>query len=293
MRSNFLYFLLLLLVILTALLNYLAFTVQQQLPTTRSQYLELIRTGSYSIVKNQEWGDKTWNEEGEYGILRRHKKTNLVYIYNPKTGSDTIRFAMRGEVERSHKSSQGIILNKTELQKCSDAFIFTTVRNPEERIASAYSTMMHRLYERGWAHHNDLQLNITPWPQTSTDIQAWEDHFRQMVHVWMSTINRYGWDHPDLWWDQHLIPQYEYLKGYNISYICCTDRLDRCFSKIGLRPPKVVRNSYEKAAFMPEKKFQKFDLLKAETQMLVRKLYKDDYDIYDIFCGRDAVSISI
>jgi hypothetical protein len=119
MRSNSLYFLLLLLVILTALLNYLAFAVHRtnHTTTTRSQYLKLIQTGSYSIVKNQEWGDKTWNKEGEYGILRRHKKTNSVYIYNPKTGSDKIRFAMRGEVEHSHKSSQGIILNKTELQK--------------------------------------------------------------------------------------------------------------------------------------------------------------------------------
>jgi hypothetical protein len=41
--------------------------------------------------------------------------------------------------------------------------------------------MMHCLYERGWAHHNDQQLNITPWPQSTKDILAWEDHFHQTV----------------------------------------------------------------------------------------------------------------
>ena len=235
--------------------------------------LNHIRSSPYSIVKRQECGDKSWNEHGEYGILRNQNTSNLIYIYNPKTGSDTVRFAMRGQVERSNKLSKGKVFNKTELQNLHNRdFVFTTIRSPEERITSAYSTMMNRLSTRGWAHRGNLQYNITRWPNSSTDIPAWEEHFRQMVHVWMTVIAEFGWENNNFWWDQHLIPQYEYLKGYNISYICCTNALDRCFSKVRLDPPTIVRNSYEKAAFMPNEKFQSFHLLKKETKALVRKL---------------------
>ena len=251
--------------------------------------LQEIRAASYSTVKSQEWGDKSWSEHGEYGILRKgvslKTSSNLIYIYNPKTGSDTIRYALRGEVERSNKLSKGIILNKTDLQRLQhSSFVFTSVRHPEERITSAYSTMVNRLYQKGWAHNRDVQYNITRCPESSTDISAWEDHFRQMVHEWMTTVDIFGWNHPDLWYDQHLIPQIEYLKGYNISLVCCTNAMERCFSNIGLNQPKIVRNSYEKASFMPVKKFQKFDLLTEESKALVRKLYADDYILFNTFC---------
>lgn len=163
--------------------------------------------------------------------------------------------------------------------------MFTTLRHPEERIASAYSTMIKRLHGKGWAHRNKVPFNIILWPASKTDISSWNKHFRCMVHKWMETIDKFGWDHGDFWWDQHLIPQYEYLKGYNISQICCTDSLERCFLEIGIRQPSIIRNLYEKANFMPEKKIQSFGLLRDDTKSLVRKLYKDDYRVYDTFCG--------
>ena len=111
--------------------------------------LNHIQSSPYSIVKSQECGDKSWNEHGEYGILRKQNTSDLIYIYNPKTGSDTVRFAMRGQVNRSNKLSKGIVLNKTELQQLHNQdFVFTTVRHPEERITSAYSTMVNRLFPR-------------------------------------------------------------------------------------------------------------------------------------------------
>jgi hypothetical protein len=256
-------------------------------------YLEQIKNQIYSQVKSQEWGAKEWNTDGAYGILRKRdgNRSDLVYIYNPKTGSETMRFAMRGEFEGNNALSNAVILKKSELKRLAgadqhnEAFVFTTVRHPDERITSAYSTMIHRLHEKGWAHRNEVSYNITPWPESSTDISAWEDHFQSMVHTWMETIARFGWGHSDFWWDQHLIPQYEYLRGYNISHICCTDSLEECFPMIGIPKPKIIQNSYEKAKFMPEKKFQSFEMLRKETKSLIHELYRDDYVMYDIFCG--------
>ena len=112
------------------------------------------------------------------------------------------------------------------------------------------------------------------------------------MHVWLTTIDKFGWNHSQIWWDQHLIPQYEYMKGYSISHICCTNALDICFQRIGLEPPKMKRNSYEKATFMPEKKFQQFDLLTEETKALVRKLYANDYDLCKLYCANDELDLA-
>lgn len=95
-----------------------------------------------------------------------------------------------------------------------------------------------------------------------------------------------GWQHKYCSWNEHIVPQIEFLKGYNLSFIGCLDSVNETFAKIHLNvsSEKTKGNSYEHTRNMPAEKFQSFDLLDLETKTLVQKVYHEDYELYRTFC---------
>lgn len=256
-----------------------------KLTSEQSMLLDSLQRMEYSRV-NIIGG---YSETGDFGMSTTTKKgVFAVYIYNPKTGSSAVRNAMKPE---------GIMMKKAETRKSAgvqDSFVFTTIRHPEERLVSAYGTLLNRYSLRKgklwWAHEDHNSGSVThdylPMPQSPTDIQSWKLHFQDSLHMWLKTVNNAGWDNPSFSWNIHLIPQIDHLRGYNISYIACSEYLSGTLTALGLRNPgRRNRNEHAKGK-MPTTKFQSFDLLRHETKELVRKLYHDDYALYNTFCGK-------
>lgn len=64
-----------------------------------------------------------------------------------------------------------------------------------------------------------INLKSPPFPNVTKSISmdtAWKDHLIKSLYDWMHVLNDYKFDET-CQWNEHLIPQVEFLRGYHLS----------------------------------------------------------------------------
>jgi hypothetical protein len=229
-----------------------------------------------------------WRRKLEFGKARGRKvgflesggRNQLKLVFNFVLGclawafENAIKFTS-GKIEKVWLSSAyGIALTNY------NPFIFTVIRHPGERIASAYSTIMSR-YGGRFSHNK----NFSPTPDNTTDIAAWSLHFSESIRLMMNTVKQIGWNTTLLFWNVHIVPQVEFMRGLNISHIGCLHSINETLKQMHLGPLQNFKtNIYEHTDNMPTEKFASYDLVDEETKTLMKELYAEDYKLYEETC---------
>lgn len=214
---------------------------------------------------------------------------NLAYIMIPKAGSSTMKnkLSSKGWTETVWLSPP-IGRRRSTL----DPLIFTMIRDPGERVVSAYSTIMARGKRFGSARKTNLYLPKTP--KNTTSASAWEEHFQKSIWKMMNAVKMNGWNNTKFHWNEHIIPQVEFMRGLNVSHIGCIGSLNETLAKLhllddgggggGVDEEGVRMNQYERNDKMPSLKFGSYALLSVETKALIREVYEEDYALFDSLC---------
>jgi len=221
--------------------------------------------------------------------LKRYN--NLAYIMIPKAGSSTMKnkLSSKGWTETVRLSPPTGRRRRSTL----DPLIFTMIRDPGERVVSAYSTIMARGKSFGYARKTNLYLPKTP--KNTTAASAWEEHFQKSIWKMMNAVKTNGWNNTKFHWNEHIIPQIEFMRGLNVSHIGCIGSLNETLAKLHLlddvdgggggdEEEEVRMNQYERNDKMPSMKFGSYALLSVETKALIRDVYEEDYSLFDSLC---------
>lgn len=206
----------------------------------------------------------------------------LAYLLIPKSGSTTVRNTLRNNAPKFE------MIRLTPNDNKYNPYTFTFLRDPGERIASAYSTIMAR-FQGNFVHRAPNNNHYFPRrPSDITDIPAWTEHFKQSIHLLMSTVQEVGWDDTQWVWNEHVPPQTEFMRGVNFAYIGCIESMEEALIGLGLNTtlPPDESNAYQHNCNMPVEKFGFFDVLDEETKALIREVYREDYDLYESICKK-------
>ena len=194
-----------------------------------------------------------------------NRTVRLLYVRIPKAASTSLTAGM------GRNQTRRVIADAAKYH------VFTVIRDPLERIVSAYSTVVSRGGAFGMCGRIQMQTLRGP---NSTSIDAWQRHFVASLELWVTEIARRGWT--SCRWNEHLVPQVEYMKGWPIKEIVCMESLGN-FVRTWSIPPS-IHNTYERDAMMPKTKFTQTALVPNETRAMVRKLYAVDYEMRGLFC---------
>ena len=209
-------------------------------------------------------------------------KDNLVYIYNPKCGSSSMRTILKGkEIEMSGFNTTGY-------------FTFSMLRNPRERIVSAYATMMSR--NKGMAGVcKGREFQAPPLPPADASMDTWHTHFISSVSYWIDTLEKKKLESRDCFWDSHLIPQIEFIRGFHLSWLGCLESVNQTYQQMNqhattvhISPSTRKSNSYEHVKGMPKEKFQTLDVLPNSVIRRIDKVYAQDWELYRAICGSEG-----
>ena len=223
------------------------------------------------------------------GMFRGNARTlctnnrSLAYLYIPKAGSTTIKTAME---ESGHPSEEGFLhpSDGTAITNYNPK-IFTVLREPRSRLVSAYSTITNR--GGRYALINEVEYYFPSLPQHDADLILWRTHFTQSIKEMMHTIKSFGWKHTpevDSHYNEHIVPQVDWIRGYNVSHIDCVFNLNHVLETYNL-PWPTENNSYEhNETFMPKEKYASYGLLDEDVKALVEELYAEDIAFYESTC---------
>ena len=110
----------------------------------------------------------------------------------------------------------------------------------------------------------------------------------------MNAVKMNGWNNTKFHWNEHIIPQVEFMRGLNVSHIGCIGSLNETLAKLhllddgggggGVDEEGVRMNQYERNDKMPSLKFGSYALLSVETKALIREVYEEDYALFDSLC---------
>lgn len=209
-------------------------------------------------------------------------KDNLVYIYNPKCGSSSMRTILKGkEIEMSGFNTTGY-------------FTFSMLRNPRERIVSAYATMMSR--NKGMAGVcKGREFQAPPLPPADASMDTWHTHFISSVSYWIDTLEKKKLESRDCFWNSHLIPQIEFIRGFHLSWLGCLESVNQTYQQMNqhattvhISPSTRKSNSYEHVKGMPKEKFQTLDVLPNSVIRRIDKVYAQDWELYRAICGSEG-----
>ena len=207
---------------------------------------------------------------------------NLAYIMVPKAGSTTMKSKLNCE-----GWTETVWLSPTTGRSTWDPLIFTMIRDPGERVASAYSTIMAR--GRSFARKTYLSLPKPP-KNTTVASSAWEEHFQKSIWEMMNSVKKNGWENTKFHWNEHIIPQVEFMRGLNVSHIGCIGSINETLAKLHLAADaaadgeEIRMNQYERNNKMPSVKFGSYAMLSVETKALIREVYEEDYALFDSLC---------
>jgi hypothetical protein len=203
----------------------------------------------------------------------------------PKAGSTLVKNTMLevGEAEPVWLSPpDGTLLTN------NNPLIFTLIRDPGQRVVSAYSTIMSRR-EGIYGTINGVPARFAQSPDDVNDMAAWTQQFKQSIHLMLLSVKEHGWYNANTnpIWDEHILPQVEFMRGLNVSFIGCVNKINEALDKFQLQPSsqQVYDNAYEHNDNMPVQKFASYDLLDEETNLLLRDLYADDYKLFLSTCA--------
>lgn len=225
-----------------------------------------------------------------YGLhdIAMLKDDKLLYIYIPKSGSSTMRATLQG--------------NRVKLRNLnsSNYFTFSIIRNPRDRLVSAYATIISRdgiilKCQDDKNNSNVITYSSPPYPKSTRNtteeelLQAWNDHFVESLQYWMSILkDKDIRSDDDCRWNEHVIPQVEFLRGYKLSHLGCIETMNTTYDIISsvtsTLNPLIPKNTYEHKGSMPKYKFQSLDLLPPDLIHLMDKVYAEDMALYQAVC---------
>lgn len=211
---------------------------------------------------------------------------NIAYLYIPKAGSTFVRNTMKQQ-ENQIMLKQRVSLSKH--YSLPDQFTFTLVRDPLERLVSAYSTITSR-YDGCFGKCRisalrSVRLDI-PLPQESGNIADWKTHFIQWIDKVVDGVNQYGFENPKCRWNEHIIPQIEFLRGNDLQHVGCAENIETTFREINLHyNTSLRRNNYERSGSMPSDRFHSVSLLSHAVKERILTIYSEDYDLHNAFCS--------
>lgn len=212
-------------------------------------------------------------------VLPKHKskrRYDLAYLFVPKAGSTTMKDTLRiaGRTEKVWLSPP---INETSTL---DLKIFTLMRDPGERVVSAYSTIMSRF----GGHYSSNTFPEPPGNTTDAAAPEWKEHFQKSISMMMKSVKENGWNNTG--WNVHIVPQVEFMRGLNVSHIGCVGSINETLTKLDLMDAgkKVQKNQYEHNDKMPSEKFGTYAMLSAETKTLIREVYEEDYALFESLC---------
>ena len=212
-----------------------------------------------------------------------HEQCTIAYVVVPKSGSTTVKNAME---ESIHDSEIGYLSPEDGTEATQfNPFIFTVLRDPRKRIVSAYSTLLARESRYGLVNGKDYFLPKPPDDTTNTFL--WKQHFRLSLHQMLSMVKSLGWENRpsiDSHWNEHIVPQVEWIKGLNVSHIGCVDSMSDVLTKYGLSEPSKDNHYEHNITTMPKEKYASYDLLDDETKALILELYDEDIKLFESTC---------
>ena len=222
-------------------------------------------------------------------VLKRSNESDLLYIFVPKAASTTIKQLLAREAqEKNWRMAMNVHIQKLNTSKST--LLFSVIRHPYDRIASAYSTLTSRTKGRaGMCKDTKFDIIAPHPPQKTSNIQEWEEHFRQSVTTWLEgVIQSGGFKNKSCEWDVHFAPQIEFLKGYPVRHIGCTQTLSTTFDFLNITTKSSpMANAYQNTnGILPKQKFQSHALLSNYTKELIDRVYEEDFWLFNTFCNQ-------
>lgn len=206
---------------------------------------------SLLALRNPKTGEK---------IIKEFQKSKCIFVHVPKTGGTSIKKALFGTRGAGHRSlrSYKIIFRKREF---SDYFKFAFVRNPWDRVVSAYEFL-----RKGGMNESDKEWSNRIMPQYKG--------FNDFVTNWLDQKNIYN--------EVHFVPQYEFLRLGNtdpkVDYIGKFERLEKDFEKICNKLNKQCSLRHENKS---SKDTEYREYYNERTRKIVGYIYEKDVELFE------------
>jgi len=189
-------------------------------------------------------------------------KFKCIFIHIPKCAGTSLAIALFGNKGGGHKPilQYQLIYSQVEFNKY---FKFAFVRNPWDRVVSAYSFL-----KSGGATEKDRL-----WAETH--LKSYPD-FRSFVRDWLKPGNVYSY--------HHFIPQYRYLSGVektsmDIDFIGRYETLHQDFERICEKLN--IATSLDQHNKTEGRQIGYKDYYDSHTKKIVADVYKDDIELFD------------
>lgn len=211
-----------------------AFMARQQAPLKTSLYALLprkvgltLRWNANRLLRQSSYTESQYLRlrrcNGDSYSLRPFDQTQSIFVHIPKCAGISVNKALYGNLAGGHKTFNQY-LTTFEPKLVLNYFKFTIVRNPWDRLVSAYHFL-----QKGGANSTDLQ-----W--ANRHLAAYTS-FEQFVHYWLTPDNARSW--------YHFRPQSDFIidssAQISLDYIGYFETLEQDFAYIASRLNKDVQ----------------------------------------------------
>jgi len=272
--------------------------------------IELKRENFYKLFRESDFTPNLRDSYGDivtYPIGWNMTKDRLIYVYNAKAASSTLRTI----IDNTHWE-RGIYVDLPYFFSVDNIFnnqkdfeIFSVIQDPIERLISAYSTVLSLNGGNGEIgkcgtkifnppplpkEMNEIERNSNNGEDSESFLQSWRDHFSLSIDMWVDYIESVGgFGNPSCEWNEHIAPQIKYFMGFDISFLGCVNDLEKMQTRMKLfYSPSLEEikkyNVFEDNVLMPRQEFQSIDLISTVTKEKLLKLYSQDVSLYRTFC---------
>jgi hypothetical protein len=197
-------------------------------------------------------------DEGE-DIIRKFDNHKCIFVHIPKTGGISIKkslFGIRGGAHRRLRNYK-ILYNEKEF---SNYFKFSFVRNPWDRVVSAYEFL-----KAGGINEADRR-----WTE---EVLSQFNSFNDFIVGWLAETEGYG--------EIHFMPQYEFIclggTKPQVDYIGRFEQINKDFTKIcnKIGVQKELSDNNKSSRHSDYKKYYT-----KETEEVVEEVYSEDIRMF-------------
>ena len=192
-------------------------------------------------------------------LLHSFYESKTIFIHIPKTAGISLVRSIFGDVTlEGHRSVS--FYKQVFKNKYSDFFTFTIVRNPWDRLYSAY-----KFLQKGG-------INIHDKNAFETHLSTYKD-FEDFV------LN--GLNEKIIWEIMHFIPQHEFVCDKNgqiiVDYVGRFENLNKLVDKIN----DILKSEFKLEHYNKTNKKDYKDIYTTEMIMKVHQIYQKDIDIFE------------
>jgi|TARA_B110000014_G_scaffold216963_1_gene171305 hypothetical protein len=214
------------------------------------------------LRKYRDWRFATsqkYKVKQEGTLLNAFNKKKIIFIHIPKTAGISLMKSIFGDVTlESHRSVS--FYKQVFGNRYSDFFTFTIVRNPWDRLYSAY-----KFLQKGG-------INIHDKNAFDIHLSIYKD-FEDFV---LNGLNK-----KIMWEITHLIPQYEFVCDENgkiiVDYVGKFENLNKSLDDI----KKILKSDFELEHHNKTNKKDYKDIYTTEMIEKVHQIYQKDIDIFE------------